>query len=242
MVPTAGQVLFAHVVDRPDDEIDLDVASLLIGEWEYEELDVAHYLSVLDRFAGQVETELATAADEPFADLGAINRVLFDALGFRGNRDEYYDPKNSFLNEVIDRRVGIPITLSVLYMEVGRRVGLDLMGISFPGHFLIRCDRDDDIVILDPFHLGMTLDEADLTERLQSVMGAKAELDPEMLQPAPKRLILRRMLANLASIYRKEGDVLRSIAVLERLQILDPDDAKVAKQLDQLRKRAGELN
>ncbi len=242
MDPTADQVLFAHVVDRPEDEIDLAVAALLIGEWEYDELDVAHYVALIDGFADQVKSALDNQPPGRFVGIRTLNRVLFEKLGFRGNEDEYYDPRNSFLNEVIDRRVGIPITLSVLYMEVGRRVDLDIAGVAFPGHFLVRYEEDGDTLIIDPYHMGLTLDGEDLQQRLEHVAGAGAQLSDELLDPASKREILTRMLSNLTGIYRRDGDVARSIAVLERMQVLQPDDPRVAKELSTLRRRASELN
>jgi regulator of sirC expression with transglutaminase-like and TPR domain len=242
MPPTADQILFAHVVDRPEDQIDLGVAALMVGEWEYQGLDVAHYVTVIDQFANRVRSAVKPAPNEAFADIRALNDVLFDKLGFRGNDDDYYDPKNSFLNEVIDRRVGIPITLSVLYIEVARRIGTHLSGIAFPGHFLVRCDRGDEILIIDPFHMGLTLDEEELLRRLRRVTGKDAEIEGGMLQPASKRAILLRMLSNLAGIFQRDGDLGRSLAVLERMRILDRDDAQIERRLVSLRRRAGELN
>jgi regulator of sirC expression with transglutaminase-like and TPR domain len=238
----ADQVMFAHVVDRPDDEVQLDVAALMIGEWEYKGLDVAHYLAQLDSFAERVKQARLEAGETRYAGIRALNRVLFEKLGFRGNEDDYYDPRNSFLNEVIDRRVGIPITLSVLYMEVGRRVGLNIVGVSFPGHFLVRYDDTPGPLLIDPFHMGLTLDSRDLRRLLEKVSGTTAEPSPEMLRPAAKKEILSRMLTNLAAVYRRDGDVMRSIEVLERLQILQPDDHKVKRELEVLRRRASELN
>ena len=115
---------------------------------------------------------------------------MFDKLGFRGNEDDYYDPRNSFLNEVIDRRVGIPISLSVVYVEVARRLDLDVKGVAFPGHFLVRYDDGaGESLIIDPFHMGLTLDVEDLSARLDGTSGIDAELSPEMLTAASKKQI-----------------------------------------------------
>jgi len=238
----ADQVLFAHVVDRPDDEIQLDVAALLVGEWAYPGLDVAHYLALLDRFAEQVVKTRDNLEPAPFYSIRALNQVMFERLGFRGNDDEYYDPRNSFLNEVLDRRVGIPNSLTVIYMEVARRVDLDIVGVAFPGHFLARYDEDGESLIIDPFHMGLSLDAEDLQQRLVQASGPEAELVPALLVPASKKQILRRMLVNLAGIYRNEGDVRSQIAVLERISVLDPDDVRIERELAHLRRRASELN
>ena len=242
MARDAGQVLFAHVVERPDEEIQLDVAALLLGEWAYPGIDVEHYLGLLDRFAERVVEVRDNQEAVPFVGIRALNQVLFDVLGFRGNEDEYYDPRNSFLNEVIDRRVGIPISLTVLYIEVGRRIGLDIRGLAFPGHFLARYDEGDESLVIDPFNMGMTLDEDDLQERLEQAVGEDAELTPQLFMPASRKQILRRMLTNLAGIYRKGGELERALAVFERMAVLDPSDARVDRELEELRRRVGQSN
>jgi regulator of sirC expression with transglutaminase-like and TPR domain len=161
----------------------------------------------------------------------ALNRFLFDELGFSGNAEHYYDPRNSYLNEVLDRRTGIPITLSVLYMEIGRRIGLALEGVSFPGHFLVRLRLRGAMLVLDPFTGGDTLSEADLRERLQRVIPegaaggvpvAELPLDP-FLEPATKRQILARLLRNLKGIYRESDRPQRLLEVLNRTLIVSPD-------------------
>ncbi len=241
MSRTPDIVLFEHVVDREDEEIDLAVAGLLVGQWDRPGLDIAHYLSELEDIAETARRILEHEQGE-HRILRALNRTLFEHLGFRGNYDDYYDPKNSFLSEVLDRRVGIPITLSLLYLEVGRRLGLDVSGLSFPGHFLVRCEDRDGIVVLDPYHKGVTLDAEDLEQRLQRVLGDSAELDDSYLEPASKRHIVSRVLNNLARIYRRAGDTLRELEVYERLAILEPHDRQVARELDKLRTRSAEMN
>jgi regulator of sirC expression with transglutaminase-like and TPR domain len=243
MSTAADQVLFAHVVDRPDDEIELDVAALLIGDADQDErVEIDYYLELLDRFADSAR-DLMTSADlGELAPLRALNQTLFGELGFRGNQDDYYDPRNSYLHQVIERKVGIPITLSVLYIEVARRLGVTINGVGFPGHFLVRYDDPDHTLVLDPFHMGMVLDAEELTTRLQEVVGNSAQLSEDTLRPVTKKRILLRMLANLAGIHHRNGDVIRSVAVLERMHILAPDDAGVERELERLKVRAGELN
>lgn len=237
---TAEQVLFSHMACRDEAEIDLGVCALVLGNWDYPTIDVAHYLGRLDAFA-DIAADIARREDGDHPELRALNRTLFEHLGFRGNQDRYYDTKNSFLNEVIDRRLGIPISLSVLYIEVGRRLGLDLLGLNFPGHFLVRYDDGDGIVVIDPFHLGVTLAADDLQIRLRRARGRKAELSEEHLEPATKQDILTRMLANLMAIYRRAGDTERTLEVLERLVLLNPDDDRLAGKLADLRTR-GDTN
>ncbi|HEU5059661.1 MAG TPA: transglutaminase-like domain-containing protein [Kofleriaceae bacterium] len=242
---TPDLLLFQHVVGGGDD-FDLLVASLVAVEFEYPELDVSRYVARVDTFAEQARSlARAGAAGGEGAREGplvALDRIFFGELGFRGNQDDYYDPKNSFMNEVIDRRTGIPISLSVLYIELGRRLGLDLAGLSFPGHFLVRYQSGDELLFIDPFHQGARLDVAALEGRLRRVVGPSAELAEEHLEPASKHHMLTRMLTNLAAIYRRAGDVYRGIAVLERMLVLDPANARVEGELKLLRRRAEGMN
>lgn len=234
MARTASQMLFAHVADRPEDKLDLDVAALLVGEWDYERLDLDHYRKMLDYMASAATRRIDDT--QPFGAIRAINRTLFDVQGFRGNRYHYYDPKNSFLCDVLDRRTGIPITLSVLYIEVARRMGVTVEGVGFPGHFLVRHDVDDDsTLIIDPFRRGAVRSAESLRDLLQSAVGRDAELTPTLLEPSSKRQILTRMLNNLVSIYSRSGDVMRSIEALERIHILEPHNEELEDRLEQLR-------
>ena len=163
----------------------------------------------------------------------ALNQFLFRELGFRGNDKEYYDPRNSYLNEVIDRRTGIPITLSILYMELGRRVGLPLEGVSFPGHFLVRLRLSGGVLILDPFSGGAPQSEPELRQRLQRVIpeGAAADVSvaelplDQFLEPASNRQILARLLRNLKAIYRDADKPERLLQVLDRMLVVSPDAA-----------------
>ncbi len=238
-------LLFQHVVGRGDD-FDLLVASLVAVEFEYPGIDVSRYVARVDAFAETARSLARVAAERGDASrdrqLVALDRTFFGELGFRGNQDDYYDPKNSFINEVIDRRTGIPISLSVLYIELGRRLGLDLAGLSFPGPFLVRDQSGDERIVIDPFHQGARLDVEALEGRLRRVVGPGAELAEEHLEPASRHHMLTRMLTNLAAIYRRAGDVYRGIAVLERMLVLDPANARVDGELKLLKRRAEGLN
>ena len=236
---TPELLLFRHVVEDEED-VDLVVAALIAIEFEYPDLDVARYVDQVDRFADLASGLVRDEA--PGGAISALDAAFFEHLGFRGNQDDYHDPRNSFLNEVIDRRTGIPITLSLLYIELGQRMGLQLTGMSFPGHFLVRYQEGEQLVFIDPFHQGARLDRDALQARLRRVVGPGAQLADQHLAPASRRHILLRLLTNLAAIYRRAGDVYRSIAVLERMNALDPDDGRVEGELRQLRRRADGMN
>jgi regulator of sirC expression with transglutaminase-like and TPR domain len=235
---------FAAVVERDEADIELDVAALLIGAWEHDGFDVEPYRRALDALAARSAPAVnATGAPD---DAGRVlARTLFAELGFRGNTDDYYDPRNSFLAQVLDRKVGIPITLSVLYLEVARRLGLGAAGVGFPGHFLVRVDGGRaplDPLILDPFGGGVALDRPALEALLARASGPDARLDDAMLAATPKRAILLRMLNNLAGIYGRDGDSLGSLAVFERMAALDPSDARVAAAVERFRRQVASLN
>jgi regulator of sirC expression with transglutaminase-like and TPR domain len=232
---------FAREVQRPEPEIELDRAALLLGEWEDGPVDVDGYRTALDEFAAAA-LALRGGLSGSFAGPRAISRVLFGDLGFRGNSNDYYDPRNSFLHAVIDRRIGIPISLSVVYLEVARRIGVRVVGIGFPGHFLVRAFEGDRAVVIDPFNGGGVLDKDDLRDLLGRTAGPEAELRPAHLAPTGKVAILTRMLVNLAGIYGKRGDLFRSLEVLERLHLLDPDNGRIAGEVEQLRRRCEGLN
>lgn len=212
---------FRQAVDRPEDLIDLGRAALTIALPDYPALNIAACLAQLDELAVAVTQRCGAAADV-YRSLAALNTVLFSERGFRGNRDDYFDPKNSFLNEVLERKIGIPITLSVLYIEVAQRIGLALEGVGFPGHFLVKHSSGGDEIVIDPFAGGEVRSREDLEAMLRQMFGAKVSLSPNFLQPATKKQILQRMLGNLKSIYRKKNDLVKSLTVLDRLIILDP--------------------
>jgi regulator of sirC expression with transglutaminase-like and TPR domain len=211
---------FEALIAAPD--IPLAEAALAIATEEYPRLDVARYLGALDALAATVAGRLGpqrTSADV----LRALRAVLFDEEAFRGNRDHYYDPRNSFLNEVLDRRLGIPITLSVVHIEVAARVGLPVQGVAFPGHFLVRCASGGQEVFIDPFHGGEVLSGEDCVARLKARAPA-TEFDRRHLEPVGTRQILARLLHNLKRIYVEASDDVRALWVVDRLVLLSPDD------------------
>ncbi|MEK7840950.1 MAG: transglutaminase-like domain-containing protein, partial [Pseudomonadota bacterium] len=186
-----------------DQDLSLAEAALLLAKDEYPGLDVDAYLARLDELATRVRVRLPEGANIEDT-LVTMNQILFDELGFAGNVDDYYDPRNSFLNDVLDRKLGIPITLSILYMDIASRLGLELEGVSFPGHFLVKFSTEEGDVVLDPFSGGTPLTEEDLVERLEEASGNEMigglSLN-ELLEATDKRDILVRMLRNLKGIY-----------------------------------------
>lgn len=228
----ASLAAFSQQLALEDEKIDLARACLLIAEDAYPALDVDGYAGEIDRLAKRLRARLGASAGEE-ERIVALNEFLFDDLGFSGNTDDYYDPRNSYLNEVIDRRTGIPITLAVLYMEIGRRIGLALDGVSFPGHFLVRLKVGGGTLVLDPFSGGEPQSEKELRERLKRVVprGASgglpvSELPLEhFLEPATKRQILARLLRNLKGIYRETDKPERQLEVLNRMILVAPDSA-----------------
>ena len=239
--PSPGVERFAEVVQGDEDDIELDVAALLIGAWEHEGFDVEPHRRVLDALAAR-SSPAVEAARSPEEGGRALARTLFAELGFRGNTDDYYDPRNSFLAEVLDRKVGIPITLSVLYLEVARRLGLGAAGVGFPGHFLVRIDGTGDPLILDPFAGGTALDRAGLAALLVRASGPDARLENVSLTPTSKRAILVRMLNNLAGIYGRTGDSFRALEVFERIAVLEPSDNRLTASVERLRRLIASLN
>jgi regulator of sirC expression with transglutaminase-like and TPR domain len=213
---------FRQAVDRAEENIDLDRAALTIALTEYPDLDIGAYLARIDDLAAAVARRQDTDGDV-YHSIAALNHVLFNERGFRGNRDDYYDPRNSFLNDVLERRTGIPITLSVLYLEVARRLGIALDGVGFPGHFLVKWAHDGEQIFIDPFHRGEIKLPKDLSDMLEKMYGGKVALKPQFLETAGKKQILKRMLANLKGIYLKNNALVEALSMLDRLIILDPD-------------------
>jgi regulator of sirC expression with transglutaminase-like and TPR domain len=219
---------FAEIVSLPDDELNLAEAALLISAEEYVRLNVAHYIDRLDRF-GDRAREIAVDAIDSLDVISALNVTLFDELGFRGNRESYYDPRNSYLNEVIDRKLGIPITLSIVYIEVARRIGFPVQGVSMPGHFLAKHVTDEEEIFIDPFHEGRVMGSAGCAELLCQVTGGRMQLGPEHLKAATKKQILTRMLSNILAIYSESNDHIRALAAIERILLINPNSASYVR-------------
>jgi regulator of sirC expression with transglutaminase-like and TPR domain len=214
---------FAAVAARPDAGIDVAEAALLIAWEEYPDLDVGAYLRRLDALA--VAARPRVHPESPVAEqIAQLNQFLFTQRGFTGNSDNYYDPRNTYLNQVLDRRTGIPISLSLVYSEVARRLGLPVYGVNFPGHFLVKYVGRPTIII-DPF-FGEVITRQECAHRLYGIYGPKARLNARLLHPAGPREILVRMLSNLKQIYVDRADFDRALACVDRILLLQPDEPR----------------
>jgi len=222
----APEALFRRMLDRPEEEIDLAEAALLIAKNAYRDLDVPGYLARIGELAGKLSAQLPEDGTES-SRIVALNRFLFEDQGFAPSVENYYDPRNSFLNEVLERRVGIPLSLSILYIEVGRRIGLPLQGVSFPGHFLVKCTLKEGVVIIDPYCGGITLSLQDLQQRLRETRGGEVSraIVAAMLVAANKREILARMLRNLKGIYLDQRDYVRALSAIDWIIAIMPGEA-----------------
>ncbi len=217
------------LADLDDEALPLLPTALLIARDEYPDLDPKVYDALIQSHVEHLRTEVGTIEMWPMK-IAAVNRHLFDELGYSGDHGEYYDPRNSYLNQVFERRLGNPISLALVQMEVSRRLGIPLDGVSFPGHFLVRLPVNDGVLVMDPFNGGRPLDVEELRERARSHLGGEVPDDDvlaQILDPAPARAILMRMLRNLHGVYAERGEWDRAARCADRLLKLAPeqDDA-----------------
>lgn len=223
-VPAASpRSQLAKLLSGAESDLNLAEAALLVAAEEYPQLPLGPYLRRLELLAERVRDRLSDET-APLVLLQEMSRVLFDEEGFRGNTEAYYDPRNSFLNDVLDRRLGIPITLSVVYLEVGWRLGLPLVGVNFPGHFLVRYEGEAVRMLVDPFQAGELSFEDEAQALLDRVYGGNVRLQPDYLHPATKKDIVARILSNLKSIYLNARDDVRALAAADRLLLVHLDD------------------
>jgi regulator of sirC expression with transglutaminase-like and TPR domain len=201
--------------------IPLARGALLLAKEEYPDLDVEKCLDQLAALAREAEPAVRAGADT-IEKIQLLSDFLFTRKGFEGNREQFGDPRNSFLNDVIERRLGIPITLSVVYIEVGRRLGLNLFGVSFPTHFLVKAIDERGELIIDPFNGGAILSLDEIRARLTQIYGQPVDVNPAMLKAVGARQILVRMLRNLKGIYTNASDWPRALAAMDRILLLDP--------------------
>ena len=198
---------------------------MLIAQEEQPELDIPAYLNRLDELAATVRARLPESP--AFADIiQELNTLLFREEGLAGNQSDFGDPRNSFLNEVLDRKLGIPITLSVVYIEVGTRLGVPLVGVGFPGHFVVKYADSQGETVLDPFIGGIILTQEQLEDKLRTMYGPQNPFlsqISQLLAPVDKKDILIRMLRNLKQIYMQKEDMQRALSVMERLLLVAPD-------------------
>lgn len=214
---------FEELARLPDGELPLLEGALLIAREEYRRLDLRGCVRKIDALAEGAGRKPA---------LRRFNRYFFEVLGFHGNEAEFHDPRNSYLNDVLERRTGIPISLATVYVEIAGRAGLSACGINFPGHYLARCSRS----IVDCFH-GRVLDRDGCRELLR---GGHARFSPKLLAPSPVRLTLVRMLDNLKGAYLARGEPRRSLRFVEMALALLPESAGHVRDRGLLRLQVGE--
>ncbi len=218
-----------ELMRRPSDQIDLARAALLVACEAYPDLDIALYLAMLDDLALAAGDRMRPT-DGPFSRLQVLNGFLFDEQGFRGNEEDYYEPRNSYLNEVLDRRLGIPITLSILYIAVAERAGMEVSGVSMPGHFLVKHSGVNGDIVLDPYLRGIPLSSNELRQRIQAFGGETADAS-RFLSAATKRQVITRLLGNLKRIHRTAGAHDAALGAVEMILAINPWD------LDEIRDR-----
>lgn len=213
---------------RKDEDINLLDAALLIAGDEYPDLEAAYYTGLCEQWRKQVSPQIERAGSQLDA-LQALNRFLYEEQGLAGNDEDFYDPRNNYINQVMERRLGIPITLGLLQIDLASRLGLGIEGIAFPGHFLIRMPVQGGLMVLDPFQRGRSLDVGELRQRAQPHMAPDQDLGDQqlfkLLDPASHRSILTRMLRNLRSVYLEKDDLERALRCADRLLTIDPSQA-----------------
>jgi regulator of sirC expression with transglutaminase-like and TPR domain len=218
--PLARQRLY-RLLHQPE-PFNLAEAALYIAQETYPDLQIEGCLNTLDEIAAAIRSDLPQER-YPLKVIRTINRHLFETLGFRGNEQDYYDPRNSFLNDVLNRRTGIPITLSLVYLEVAHRLDFPMVGINFPGHFLIRPQHEDMEIYVDPFHQGEVLFPQDCQAKLEALYQQNVELRETFFDVIEPRQFLVRLLTNLKHIYLNQGQLQECLAVSERLLLVNPE-------------------
>ncbi len=223
---------FAALLPGDDEAINLVQAALLIASTQYPNLDMAYYTAQIDNFALRVRTELALPAPNLLSALpeeikilqviDAMNKVLFEEEQFHGNRDDYYNPNNSFLNKVLEDHTGIPITLSLIYAEVGRRVGIQVDGIGMPYHFLVRCHSPRGFIYIDPYESGLLMSERSCRERIRQMAPHRIKFHSQWLEPFTHRHWLMRILNNVKRIYINQDNYQCALTMCDLLILLSP--------------------
>ena len=228
---------FESLVTGNGDRLDLAECALTAAAAMRPEADVTRGLDRLTELAAGASFRVARA-ESPLGQINALNAHLFDELGFAGNVDDYYDPRNSLMDEVIDRRLGIPITLSLVYVEVAKRVGAPMVGVGMPGHFLVR-HVDEESLYVDPYHRGVIVNEAECVEQFRRI-NQGMHWDPAFLAPVSDRAFLARMLRNLGAIWTQRGELRLAERVLTLLVALQPGEGGHRRDRGMLRFRLGE--
>jgi regulator of sirC expression with transglutaminase-like and TPR domain len=222
--PALARQRFRQLVQVPDPLLDLVEASLVIAQEDFPSLDITHYLEQVDSWTGVVLDRVEGSRDIERI-VTAVNHLLFDEEGFHGEDEDYYDPRSALLNETLDRHAGLPITLSILYIEISRRIGMDVCGVALPGRFLVKFTGDFGEVVVDPFDGGRVLSKLELQTLLDTLYGGGVRLREHHLRSFSRREILARELAQLKAAYLARHDIERAAASIDRLLILDDRDA-----------------
>ncbi len=213
----------AELADHSDEQMDVVAGALLIAaeDLDLEAPDLEAYMEQLEDLGNRAKAMLPKDP-EPADRIAALHNLLFHEKGFSGERKDTDDPSLVLLPRVLERCRGLPISLAVVYVAVARRCGLKAVGVAFPGHFLVRCDLEEGIVLVDPFNGGRTLDILDCRKLLAETSGSEAEFDPSLLQPASPRVVLTRILSNLRATYLRRSDEARALRAHERMVLLNP--------------------
>jgi len=212
----------------PETPLDVAEIALRLARDEYPKIDVEAHLGELNAMAHEAKRYIR---GNLAARVKGLCRYLFHDMGFRGNVKEYYDPRNSYFNQVLERRTGIPITLSALTMAVGQRAGLDIQGVGLPGHFIAKGVEGDERILIDSFHGGRILSDTDCENLVRQVTGVAFEVSPVALEAIPTGLMVQRMLGNLKALYLKMEDFPRGARIMERMRQLSPRDAVLRRDL-----------
>ncbi len=231
---------FEWMVRQPEAEIDLAVAALLVAREEYPSLEMGGYIRRLDEMAAEAR-DLIGAERHPLTVAAGLSRYLFAESGFSGAEDEYFDPRASYLNDVLDRRKGIPLSLSIVYMEVARRAGFEVLGVGLPGHFIVKHPHPADEIFVDPFNGGAVLTPQDCAARVEQIYNGAMVFQPFMLGAVTKRQILSRAIHNLKTIYVAGRRHEKALAMVELLLILAPWDLDEIRDRGMLRYHLGDL-
>lgn len=231
MTPSnSDKTAFIKMLKQPDNDISLAKAALMVAKFEYPELNIDDYLLKIRNIAEEINNRL-TATANAAEILKQLNHVLFIEKGYEGNTNAYYDPRNSFLNDVIERKLGIPISLSILYIELGHALGLPLSGISFPGHFLVKLEISDGAIVLDPYFGGVSLNEEDIEERLREYYGAKLNKSRAhgVLSSSSNKEIILRVMRNLRNLYMQEENWVKALPLADIMVEMDDDKPDALK-------------
>ena len=216
---------FEQLVKAPEPALELARAALLVAAESDPNVDVDARLHTLESWAVELRSRLEPDWNN-LQKLARLRRFVFEELGFRGDTRDYYNPSNSLLHEVMERRLGIPLTLSIIFMELGWRIGIPFEGVGFPGHFLVRLTGEPGDLLLDPFKRGMTVREEDCRHMLREATGGRLEFDDELLASVTKRDMIARLLLNLKGAYLRLNQDAQALAAVDRLLLIHPEDAE----------------